>query len=67
MGATRELAYSVPDVLRSPTAIFRGVREEDEVSWLCYCGIPARAYDHKTGESGAAWESEVLLVYVNDD
>jgi len=67
MGAARELAHSVREVLGSPTAIFRGVREEGESEWLCYSGIPSQAFDYKTGQGGKAWEGEVLLVYVNDD
>ena len=67
MGPTRELAFTVPVVLKTPKAIFRGVREEGELSWLCYCGIPDTAYDRKTGASGPSWADEVFLVYVNDD
>lgn len=67
MGAARELAISVLEVLKAPLAIFRGVREEAESEWLCYSGIPSKAFDYKTGNGGPAWEGEVLLVFVTDE
>jgi hypothetical protein len=66
-GATRELAYTVPWALLHPTAIFRGIREEGESSWLCYVSQPTKVYDHRTGEQVPAWPGEVFLVFVNGD
>ncbi len=66
-GHARELAYCVPRILRQPTAIFRGVREEDERGWLCYCGIPQFAYDGPTGHTRSPWKDQVFLVFVNGD
>ena len=67
MGATRELAFTVPFALQNPTAIFRGVREEGESQWLCYCSVPADAYDFKTHNKRGAWPGQVFLVFVDDD
>lgn len=66
-GHARELAFAVPFVLLRPTAIFRGVREEDELEWLCYCGTPQFAYDGATGETRAPWKNQVFLVFVTAD
>ncbi|NLF07989.1 MAG: hypothetical protein GX594_08420 [Pirellulaceae bacterium] len=44
MGAAKDLAWSVPEVLLAPTAIFQGVREEGEKDWLCYVGKPRHSY-----------------------
>src|SRR5437773_10651758 len=49
MGHAKECGYIVPAVLQTPTAIFEGLRsDEDEdrrgVGWRCYCGVPAKAY-----------------------
>ena len=67
MGAAKELAYLVPFTLQNPTAIFRGVREEGEREWLCYCGQPPDAYNHKTGERVPPWLGQVFLVFADDD
>jgi hypothetical protein len=67
MGAARELGYTVPWALQNPTAIFRGVREEGEASWLCYVSRPTRVYDHRTGELRQPWSGQVFLVFVNND
>ena len=66
MGHAKELAHIVPKILRQPTAIFKGVREEEEAEWLCYVGIPSVAY-HPTGESREPWPGEVFLVFVNSE
>lgn len=67
IGAVYELSESVREVLGSPRAVFKGVREEGEKDWLCYCAIPTRAYDLRTGDPRPPWPGQVLLVFVNDD
>lgn len=67
MGPAQELAKIVPFVLRTPTAIFQGVREDGEAEWLCYCGLPKRAYRRESGDQILPYENEVYLVYVNAD
>ena len=57
--------------MQNPTAIFEGLREaEDEdrrgVGWLCYCGVPSKAY-HADGTPRAAYPLQVYLVFVNDE
>jgi hypothetical protein len=66
-GAAKELAYTVPAALLKPTAVFRGVREEGERNWLCYCSVPAQRYDLTTGEIRRIHPGRVFLVFVNDD
>lgn len=66
MGAARELAYLVPDVLLHPTAIFRGVREEGERQWVCYVGFPSDAYNYRTGERIRPRPGQVFLVFADD-
>ena len=70
-GQLKEAAYLVPMVLQSPSAVFRGLlREEDEPKagegWLCYCGVPQRAY-RQDGSVTDPWPGEVFLVFVNGD
>ncbi len=66
MGQAKELGFILPEVLRKPTAIFQGIREEGESEWLCYCGLPSHSY-HKDGTRRAPYEDEVYLVFVNAD
>ncbi len=71
MGHAKECAYIVPEVLQNPTAIFEGLREEEDedrrgVGWLCYCGVPSKAY-HADGTPRAAYPLQVYLVFVNDE
>jgi hypothetical protein len=45
LGHAKECGYIVPTILQGPTAVFEGLRrEEDEdvrgVGWRCYCGVP---------------------------
>jgi hypothetical protein len=67
LGQLKELAHTLPEVLRYPTAVFQGVREDGERDWLCYCGQPSHAYDGATGSKKRAYLGEVYLVYVNAD
>lgn len=64
-----EAAYVVPEILEHPSAIFEGLRrDEDEDAhgngWMCYCGIPSAAY-HKSGDRTAPWPDEVFMVFLN--
>jgi len=65
-GQVLELAYVLPEVLRCPTAIFQGIREEGEEDWLCYCGLPSHGY-RRNGDRISAPEEEVYLVFVSAD
>jgi hypothetical protein len=71
MGHAKECGIIVPTVLQKPTAIFEGLRrDEDEdqrgVGWRCYCGIPDRAY-HSDGTERSAYPGQVYVVFVNDE
>ena len=71
MGHAKEAAYIVPMVLLSPTAVFEGLRrDEDEdrqgYGWRCYCGVPDRAY-RMDGSQRSPYPGQVYLVFVNDE
>ena len=66
-----EAAYIVPAVLSGPTAIFEGLRwDEDEDRWgygsRCYCGRPDRSYA-RDGSEGPPYAGQVYLVFINED
>jgi len=61
----KQLAYSVPEVLKNPTALFRGTRP-DQPDWLCYCGKPSRWYVGDSAAQSPFPPNKVLLVFVND-
>jgi len=70
MGQAKECGYIVPAILQQPTAIFQGLRrDEDEdprgFGWRCYCGIPAHSY-RADGTQGRPYVGQVYLVFVND-
>jgi len=69
LGQAKECGYIVPAVLQKPTAIFEGLRsDEDEdrrgVGWRCYCGLPAIAY-RTDGSERPPSPAQVFLVFVN--
>lgn len=71
MGHAKECGIIVPAILQHPTAIFEGLRlDEDEdrrgYGWRCYCGIPERAY-HSDGTTRSSYPGQVYLVFVNDE
>lgn len=71
LGQAKECGYIVPATLQKPTAIFEGLRtDEDEdrrgVGWRCYCGVPAKAY-RTDGSERDAWPGQVFLVFINDE
>ncbi len=71
LGHAKECGYIVPMILQKPTAIFEGLRrDEDEdprgVGWRCYCGIPEHSY-RADGTAGRPYPNQVYLVFVNED
>jgi hypothetical protein len=71
LGHARECGYVVPATLQRPTAIFEGLRrDEDEdlrgVGWRCYCGIPDHSYQ-RDGTQAAPYPNQVYLVFVNEE
>jgi hypothetical protein len=71
MGHAKECGYIVPAILQKPTAIFEGLRrDEDEdpkgVGWRCYCGIPENAYQ-ADGTKRSPYPGQVYVVFVNDE
>ena len=71
LGQAKECGYIVPAILQHPTAIFEGLRsDEDEdrrgVGWRCYCGVPPTAY-RADGTERPPWPQQVFLVFVNEE
>ena len=71
MGQAMECARIVPAVLQNPTAVFTGLRrDEDEdrrgVGWRCYCGVPDHSY-HQDGTRAGPRRGQVHLVFVNHE
>jgi hypothetical protein len=61
----------MPMILQQPTAIFEGIRQDEDedrqgYGWRCYCGIPESAY-HSDGSVRAPYPNQVYLVFVNDE
>jgi hypothetical protein len=71
MGQAKECGLIVPAILQRPTAIFEGLRrDEDEdrdgYGWRCYCGIPEHSY-RPDGSEARPYPGQVYLVFVNDE
>lgn len=71
MHQAKECAFIVPHILQSPTAVFEGLRQDEDedrrgVGWRCYCGIPQSAY-HTDGSERPPYPNQVFLVFVNDE
>jgi hypothetical protein len=71
MGQTKECGLIVPWILKNPTAIFEGVRRDDDDDdwgdgWLCYCGIPEQSFD-VAGTPGPPYRFRVYVVFVNHE
>lgn len=71
MAHAKECAIIVPMILQHPTAIFEGLREDEDedprgVGWRCYCGIPAISY-HSDGTERSPYPGQIYLVFVNDE
>lgn len=66
-----ECGHIVPAILKCPTAIFEGLRrDEDEdrqgCGWRCYCGIPEHAY-HMDGTMRTPYRDQIYLIFINDE
>lgn len=71
LGHVKECAYIVPTVLQHPTAVFEGLRSDEDESregagWRCYCGIPEHAF-LQDGTPVRPFSGQVYLVFVNDE
>jgi hypothetical protein len=71
MGHAKECAFTVPRILQGPTAIFEGLRrDEDEdrwgYGWRCYCGVPEQSF-RRDGTPAPPYPGQVYLVFVNDE
>jgi len=71
MGQAKECGFILPRILERPTAIFEGLRsDEDEdrrgYGWRCYCGIPEKSY-RPDGTESRAYPGQVYVVFVNDE
>jgi hypothetical protein len=71
LGHAKECGYIVPMVLQKPTAVFEGLRQDEDedprgVGWRCYCGIPEHSY-WPDGTPGRPYPNQVYLVFVNDE
>jgi hypothetical protein len=72
MGQAMECAYLLPDVLRYPKHVWRGLRwDDDELlsdspGWLSYCKIPYLSYN-MNGEEQKPRPNRVFMVCVNID
>jgi hypothetical protein len=71
LGHASECGYILPAILQKPTAIFEGLRLDDDedkrgAGWRCYCGIPECSY-RMDGTKGLPYPGQVYLVFVNQD
>jgi hypothetical protein len=71
MAQAKECGIIVPQVLQHPTAVFEGLRQDEDedrqgVGWRCYCGIPEHAY-HSDGSERSPYPGQVYLIFVNDE
>jgi len=71
LGHAKECGYTVPAILQGPTAVFEGLRQDEDedprgVGWRCYCGIPEHSF-RRDGTEAAPYSNQVYLVFVNED
>lgn len=71
MGHAKECGYTVPEILQHPTAVFEGLRRDEDEDrgaggWRCYCGVPSHAY-RTDGTATRPYPEQVYLVFVNDE
>jgi hypothetical protein len=71
MGHAKECGFIVPQILQKPTAVFEGLRrDEDEdrwgYGWRCYCGVPDQSF-RPDGTSRPPYRGQVYLVFVSDE
>jgi len=65
MGHAKECGYVLPHILQQPTAIFEGLRQDEDepregVGWRCYCGLPEVAY-REDGAGRTPYPDQVYL------
>jgi hypothetical protein len=71
MGHAKECGIVVPMILARPTAIFEGLRrDEDEdhrgFGWRCYCGVPEQSF-RPDGTAGRPYPGQIYVVFINDE
>lgn len=71
LGHASECGRIMPAILINPTAIFEGLRRDDDedkygYGWRCYCGVPANSY-RRDGTQAPPYPGQVYLVFVNDE
>lgn len=71
MGHAKEAGLIVPFVLQHPTAIFEGLRRDDDedrfgYGWRCYCAVPPWSF-RTDGREANPYPNQVYLVFVNDE
>lgn len=71
MGHANECGIIVPMILQAPTAIFEGLRrnqDEDRrgYGWRCYRGVPEQSF-RPDGTPGRPYPGQVYLVFINDE
>ena len=71
LGHAKECGLIVPMILQTPTAIFEGLRQDEDedrrgYGWRCYCGIPEHSY-RPDGTEGRQYPGQVYLVFINDE
>lgn len=69
MGHAKECAFTVPEILVRPTAIFEGLTQDHDedrrgIGWRCYCGRPSKGY-RADGTECPPFPNQVYLVFVN--
>lgn len=62
----KTLAYLVPHAVQHPTAIFEGLRDEDD-NGLCYVSRPPHRYVGRAGHQVPPAPDRVFLVFVSPD
>ena len=71
MGHAKDCGVLVPAALQKPTAIFEGLRWDDDedprgVGWRCYSAVPTVAH-RADGSERPPWPAQVFVVFVNDE
>lgn len=71
MGHAKECGHIVPMVLQHPTAVFQGLRQDEDddpqgVGWQCFCMAPPYSY-REDGTQAGPRRGFVYLVFVNDE
>jgi len=69
LGHAKECGLLVPHALQHPTAIFEGLRKDEDEDrrvpgWYCYCSTPPYSFN-EDGEEQPPYPNQVFLVFVN--